>query len=264
MTGRTEYDAYGRETYAVGGERGAQRFAGQKGYQNDDATGMQLLGARYYLPKLGRFLTQDPIGHEGGLNLYAYCDDSPLMAVDPSGTQDMGLGLGLSGVKIDFGAGFWGFAPRNDSWTAAERTTKLFITGYGPTVYSYKGLSNPRVLDVAWSQIGVSIRSAISGASESELRSGKVRGSIGTFMALRNTLIDFGNGTQAQLGAIQWQARLEGETVRIWVSNTIGLNSYAFHLTAPFGIPDRKRTAPGQRYTDVKQFFYWEQAYRRR
>ena len=65
--------------------RGVQRFAGAKGYPNDDATGMQLLGARYYLPKLGRFLTQDPIGHEGGLNLYAYCDDSPLERVDPSG-----------------------------------------------------------------------------------------------------------------------------------------------------------------------------------
>ena len=87
VVGRTEYDAYGRETYAVGGERGGQRFAGQKGYQNDDATGMQLLGARYYLPKLGRFLTPDPIGHAGGPNLYAYCEDSPLMAVDPDGTE---------------------------------------------------------------------------------------------------------------------------------------------------------------------------------
>ena len=87
VVGRTEYDAYGRETYAAGGERGGQRFAGAKGYQNDDATGMQLLGARYYLPKLGRFLTPDPIGHEGGINLYAYCDDSPLERVDPSGLQ---------------------------------------------------------------------------------------------------------------------------------------------------------------------------------
>ena len=87
VVGRTEYDAYGRETYAVGGERGGQRFAGAKGYPNDDATGMQLLGARYYLPKLGRFLTPDPIGHAGGPNLYAYCEDSPLENVDPSGLQ---------------------------------------------------------------------------------------------------------------------------------------------------------------------------------
>ena len=74
------------ETRATGTDRGASgRFAGQKGYVNDDLSGMQLLGARYYIPALGRFLTQDPIGHEGGLNLYAYCGDSPLMSSDPSG-----------------------------------------------------------------------------------------------------------------------------------------------------------------------------------
>ena len=36
---------------------------GKHGYVDDDATGMQLLGTRYYLAPLGRFLTQDPIGH---------------------------------------------------------------------------------------------------------------------------------------------------------------------------------------------------------
>ena len=85
--GRTEVDAYGREVYASGAERGGYRFAGAKGYVNDDATGMRMLGARYYLPQLGRFLTPDPIGQEGGLNLYGYCDDSPLQKVDPEGTQ---------------------------------------------------------------------------------------------------------------------------------------------------------------------------------
>ena len=92
-TGRTEYEAFGNESYQDNlGDRGEYRFAGGKGYQNDDATGMQLLGARYYLPILGRFLTQDPIGHEGGLNLYAYCDNSPLLRVDPDGTQMRRIG----------------------------------------------------------------------------------------------------------------------------------------------------------------------------
>ena len=95
LRSHTQYDAYGVEYGAwesSPGAAGGQRFAGQKGYQNDDATGMQLLGARYYLPLLGRFLTQDPIGHEGGLNLYAYCDNSPLLRVDPDGTQMRRIG----------------------------------------------------------------------------------------------------------------------------------------------------------------------------
>jgi hypothetical protein len=61
---------------------------------------MQLLGARYYLPVLGRFLTQDPIGHEGGLNLYAYCGDSPLLRVDPSGTQASAWGAVADSVQL--------------------------------------------------------------------------------------------------------------------------------------------------------------------
>jgi uncharacterized protein RhaS with RHS repeats len=46
---------------------------------------MLLLGHRYYLPAIGRFLTPDPIGHEGGLNLYAYADNNPLRYIDPDG-----------------------------------------------------------------------------------------------------------------------------------------------------------------------------------
>ena len=60
VTGQTEYDAYGREVYASGTRTPDFRFAAAKGYVGDDATGMQTLGARYYLPALGRFLTPGP------------------------------------------------------------------------------------------------------------------------------------------------------------------------------------------------------------
>ena len=86
---------------------------------------MLLLAHRYYLPAIGRFLTQDPLGHEAGksvnvvysnkesannhilvmdddgneeltdrtkilvtgLNLYNYANNNPLHGVDPSGLQ---------------------------------------------------------------------------------------------------------------------------------------------------------------------------------
>jgi RHS repeat-associated protein len=52
---------------------------------------MRMLGARYYLPALGRFLTQDPIGLEGGTNLYACCANSPPAArlVDKKPPNDL-------------------------------------------------------------------------------------------------------------------------------------------------------------------------------
>jgi len=41
--------------------------------------------ARYYDPQIGRFLSEDPAGIAGGLNLYAYVDDDPVNRRDPSG-----------------------------------------------------------------------------------------------------------------------------------------------------------------------------------
>jgi len=48
-----------------------------------DPSGMLQLGARYYWPEVGRFLSQDPIG-EGG-NWYAYAAGNPVVHIDPTG-----------------------------------------------------------------------------------------------------------------------------------------------------------------------------------
>jgi len=42
--------------------------------------------ARYYNPTTGRFLSEDPIGFAGGMNLYAYANENPLRFNDPFGT----------------------------------------------------------------------------------------------------------------------------------------------------------------------------------
>ena len=41
--------------------------------------------ARYYSPALGRFVSRDPIGYDGGINLYAYCGGDPVNYRDPEG-----------------------------------------------------------------------------------------------------------------------------------------------------------------------------------
>jgi RHS repeat-associated protein len=41
--------------------------------------------ARYYDPTLGRFVSEDPIDFEGGINFYSYVENSPLDFVDPLG-----------------------------------------------------------------------------------------------------------------------------------------------------------------------------------
>ena len=40
---------------------------------------------RFYDPETGRYITADPIGLAGGINLYAYVGGDPVNAVDPWG-----------------------------------------------------------------------------------------------------------------------------------------------------------------------------------
>ncbi|MEE5056968.1 RHS repeat-associated core domain-containing protein, partial [Pseudomonas alliivorans] len=57
------------------------RFQGQ---YFDEETGLHYNTFRYYDPEVGRFITQDPIGLDGGLNLYRYAPN-PTMWIDPWG-----------------------------------------------------------------------------------------------------------------------------------------------------------------------------------
>ena len=69
-------------------------------------TGLMMMGHRFYAPQLGRFLSRDPIGHAGGMNLYEYASSSPSSRVDPAGLDDSiwgprGIELGGSNFGKD-------------------------------------------------------------------------------------------------------------------------------------------------------------------
>ena len=66
------------------------RFQGQ---YHDHETGLHYNRYRYYDPRVGRFISKDPIGYAGGLNLFAYAPN-PVGWVDP-------LGLAKSPASTD-------------------------------------------------------------------------------------------------------------------------------------------------------------------
>jgi hypothetical protein len=51
---------------------------------------------RFYDPSTGRYITADPIGLAGGLNLYAYVAGNPVNAVDPIGLAHWEVGGGFN------------------------------------------------------------------------------------------------------------------------------------------------------------------------
>ncbi|HEV2147524.1 MAG TPA: RHS repeat-associated core domain-containing protein [Longimicrobiaceae bacterium] len=51
----------------------------------DAETGLYYYRARYYDPALARFISEDPIRLEGGINPYAYAANDPVNRTDPSG-----------------------------------------------------------------------------------------------------------------------------------------------------------------------------------
>ncbi len=64
------------------------RFPGQ---YYDQESGLHYNWHRYYSPRLGRYIPADPIGIEGGPNLYGYAAQNPLRHTDPAGLQAFSL-----------------------------------------------------------------------------------------------------------------------------------------------------------------------------
>ena len=63
------------------------------------ATGLYNFRARWYDPATGRWLSNDPIGISGGLNLYAFCGNNPVNYVDPDGHSGVAI-LVLADVAL--------------------------------------------------------------------------------------------------------------------------------------------------------------------
>lgn len=73
------------------------------GKRFDSDTGLVYFGQRYYDPRLGRWLTQDPAGSLDSSNLYQYVFNNPVRFVDPSGESVGGLLLGIGEMILGGG-----------------------------------------------------------------------------------------------------------------------------------------------------------------
>jgi RHS repeat-associated protein len=87
VTASSASDGFGYQYPAGTGDPFAG-MGGQFGYYRDQGTGedgLFLLTHREYDNATGRFLTRDPMGYDGGVNLYGYCGDNPVNEKDAFG-----------------------------------------------------------------------------------------------------------------------------------------------------------------------------------
>ena len=84
IAGSFTYSPYGA-TLQNGSAGASFQYTGR---ENDGDTNLYYYRARYYSPALNRFVSQDPIGLSGGVNVYAYVHGNPISRVDPLGLDD--------------------------------------------------------------------------------------------------------------------------------------------------------------------------------
>ena len=117
-----KYDAWGNFRTTTHNRSGTNAYAAYnpfryRGYYYDDfygcfdeygmETGFYYLNSRYYNPQWGRFLNADGYISTGsgilGYNMYAYCNNNPVMYVDPDGDL-FGLILALTLLTVALAA----------------------------------------------------------------------------------------------------------------------------------------------------------------
>ena len=137
---RYRYSAFGKvevlnpDFTAKAGNLPVQSYT-YTGREWEPEAGLYFNRARFYCPELGRFISRDPIGEKGGINLYGYVGNDALDSTDPKGTDTYGHDI------QDTMAGFIdGFIPglpydeHNDAMRIGRRVgrdTNLALAIYG-------------------------------------------------------------------------------------------------------------------------------------
>jgi RHS repeat-associated protein len=150
-----EYDPFSNLLVATGPEATNNPFRFSTKYYDAEG-GLYYYGYRYYSPELGRWMSRDPIGEDGGRNLYGYVENNPIGGIDLYGLSTR---EDIDKERLDYschcgwidwthatpgavnrrqeGLLLWDYTlgvPSNKGW-APSATGRGFLVKYGQTMY---------------------------------------------------------------------------------------------------------------------------------
>ena len=94
------YDPYGKTTADAVVDNPFQ-YTGRE----NDGNGLYFYRARYYAPTFARFISNDPIGLLGGINIFSYVRGNPVSRIDPLGLSDVVFNRGAGTITITNSSG---------------------------------------------------------------------------------------------------------------------------------------------------------------
>jgi RHS repeat-associated protein len=230
-----KYDVFGRVT--IFDEHGSEisdsnignpyMFTGRR---YDSETGLYYYRARYYNASIGRFLQPDPIGYAGGVNLYAYCGNNPLVWIDPSGLSKEGSTWGENWPL------FW-------EW----------FFGDAPTHYYY-GPESGRTQDLK-GHVGTYLaRYEFNMIPDISIYNADYPFRFDYHFGLRGLLESGLNPTAQYVGhyEVKMYPNPDGETKTVILENITNMKSFLYHIT-----PESWNRDTGKWMGDNRQTYYW-------
>ena len=96
-----DYSPFGETIKATGDYAARNPFRFSTKY-TDQESGLIYYGYRFYNPSIGRWLSQDPLAEQGGINLYGFVNNNPENRIDVLGLkpQEIKVVLQTSGIVL--------------------------------------------------------------------------------------------------------------------------------------------------------------------